>query len=83
MIQMLDCDAVMRQLWDYLDSELTPDRMEAIGAHVKDCQRCQPQVHFERAFLAALAGVRRDHSNPRGLALRVRGKLRELGYTVE
>ena len=39
---MLDCDSVMRQLWDYLDGELTEDRMEAIRAHLAMCSRCMP-----------------------------------------
>ena len=30
MKQMIDCDGVMRQLWDYLDGELSDDKMEAI-----------------------------------------------------
>ena len=28
---MLDCEAVMRQLWDFLDEELTPARMGSRG----------------------------------------------------
>lgn len=47
---MLDCDAVMRQLWDYLDGELTPARTEAIREHLALCARCFPQLEFERAF---------------------------------
>jgi anti-sigma factor RsiW len=34
MTEMLDCDAVMRQLWDYLDGELTAEREQAIRAHL-------------------------------------------------
>jgi hypothetical protein len=52
---MLDCEAVMKQLWDYLDQELTPDRMQLIEAHVHLCERCSPQVAFERSFLRALS----------------------------
>jgi anti-sigma factor (TIGR02949 family) len=58
---MLDCDAVMRQLWDYLDAELTPERMEQIGAHLAICKRCYPQYQFERSFLDVLASARKDH----------------------
>lgn len=58
---MLDCESVMRQLWDYLDGELTPDRMVAIRAHVEMCTRCYPQCEFERSFLDAVATSAREH----------------------
>lgn len=71
MMPMLDCDTVMRQLWDYLDGELSPERMAAIHAHLAVCKRCFPQYEFERAFLDALDRARREHSNPSRLRERV------------
>ena len=82
MMPMLDCDAVMRQLWDYLDGELTDDRMEAIRAHLSMCKRCTPQAEFERAFLRAVAQARQEHSNPAGIAHRVREALTARGYSL-
>jgi anti-sigma factor (TIGR02949 family) len=79
---MLDCDAVMRQLWDYLDDELTPERMEAIREHLKVCKRCQPHAHFERTFLSALSRVRREHSDPLAVAQRVRAALVARGFSI-
>ena len=79
---MLDCDSVMRQLWDFLDDELTADRMEAIREHLTMCGRCQPQAEFEQAFLKALARARREHSRPLSLAQRVRTALAARGYTA-
>ena len=70
---MLDCESVMRQLWDYLDGELTPDRMAAMRAHLEVCKRCHPQYEFERAFLDAVAATARAHSDPD----RLREKLAE------
>lgn len=67
---MLDCEAVMRQLWDYLDGELTPERTRQLAAHLAVCQRCHPQMAFEQAFLAVLAAARR--SGPPSPALRRR-----------
>lgn len=61
---MLDCESVMRQLWDYVDSELTPERMEQIRQHISMCKRCYPQYEFERSFVDALAARRRDHPDP-------------------
>lgn len=82
MMPMLDCDTVMRQLWDFLDEELTPDRMEAIREHLKMCERCHPHAEFERSFLRAVAKVRRDHSNPASAAQRVREALAARGYSA-
>jgi anti-sigma factor (TIGR02949 family) len=77
--EMLDCDTVMQQLWDYLDEELTPDRMTAIRAHLAMCARCYPQYEFERAFLVALSGAQAEHSNPEALRKRVAVALRADG----
>lgn len=70
---MIDCHSVMRQLWDHVDGELTPDRAEAIEAHLKMCERCYPQYQFERTFLDQLGKLRREHSD----LGRLRGKLLE------
>lgn len=79
---MLDCDAVMRQLWDYLDGELTPERMDAIRAHLSMCDRCQPQAEFERAFLDVLAAERTPPRDTTALSARVRGALGARGYSI-
>lgn len=78
---MLDCESVMRQLWDYLDGELTPDRMAAIRAHLELCKRCYPQYEFEQSFLAAVAARRRQHSDPQRLRARVADALRAQGLS--
>lgn len=82
MTEMLDCDAVMRQLWDYLDGELSPEREEAIRAHLAMCQRCYPQYDFERGFLTSLAASRREHSRPQAVKARVLAALRAEGFAA-
>jgi anti-sigma factor (TIGR02949 family) len=82
MTEMLDCDAVMRQLWDYLDGELSPEREESIHAHLAVCQRCYPQYDFERAFLKALAASRREHSRPQDVKARVLAALQAEGFAA-
>ena len=82
MTEMLDCEAVMRQLWDYLDGELTPDREEAVRAHLAMCSRCQPQQDFEQSFLRALSVSRREHSRPDLIKARVLAALRAEGFAA-
>ena len=69
----------MQQLWDYLDEELTPDRMAALRAHLEMCQRCHPQYEFERSFLDAVAASAREHSNPERLRTKLLDALRSQG----
>ncbi|HJR63737.1 MAG TPA: zf-HC2 domain-containing protein [Gemmatimonadaceae bacterium] len=77
---MLDCDAVMRQLWDYLDGELTSDRVAAIRAHLALCERCYPQYEFERTFLETVARARREHPDPGRVQEHVMAALRADGF---
>lgn len=82
MTEMLDCDAVMRQLWDYLDGEVTAEREAAIRAHLEVCQRCHPQYQFELAFQQALTATRRSHSRPESLRRNVLAALRAEGFAI-
>ena len=77
--EMLDCETVMQQLWDYLDEELSPDRMAAIRQHLAMCARCYPQYEFEQSFLTALDRAKQEHSDPAGLRDRVAASLRAEG----
>jgi anti-sigma factor (TIGR02949 family) len=76
----LDCVAAMRQLWDYLDGELGPERMEAVRTHLSVCARCYPHHDFERAFLDALAGTRSERAAPETVRRRVVAALRDAGF---
>lgn len=78
----LDCVDVVRQLWDYLDGELTDERMGAIRAHLEQCRDCYPHFDFERAFLDAVAATRREHPAPNMVRRKVMAKLRQAGLMV-
>lgn len=70
---MVSCRDVIGQLWDYLDGELPPERVEEFAAHLAECARCYPQFRFEFAFLEALARQRdRLSGPPRPLVERLR-----------
>ena len=61
---MISCREVIEQLWDYLDGELAPERMEEIAAHLAECARCYPQYRFEFSFLEAFARHREKLPGP-------------------
>jgi len=61
---MVSCREVIEELWDYLDGELPPERMEDLAAHLAECARCYPRYRFEFAFLEALARQRDGFPGP-------------------
>lgn len=77
---MLDCDAVVRELWDFLDGELSASRVAQVEAHVKLCDRCAPHVALGRAFKAALHTARQEMAAPAHLGPRVREALVAQGF---
>ena len=72
---MLDCEAVMRQLWDYLDRELTADNMHELESHLEQCEKCRPQAEFRRAFRGAIHEACEDVGDTTALTARIRAAL--------
>jgi mycothiol system anti-sigma-R factor len=52
---MMDCQHVMKRLWEYLDGELPSSEVPALREHLAECARCYPQYRFQLAFLAVVA----------------------------
>lgn len=57
--ELLPCDQVIAQLWEYIDGEISEERARLIRAHLDACGHCFPQHDYQRAFL----GFLRLHSN--------------------
>lgn len=72
---MLDCETVMRRLWDYLDGALTTERMREIEAHLGACAQCHPEVDFRRAFQHAVLASRPEAGDVTALSQRIRTAL--------
>lgn len=77
------CVAAVRQLWDYLDAELTEARMEQVRHHLAVCQRCLPHYEFGRTLLAALAERRATDELPEPVRTRVMHALAGAGFGAE
>ena len=54
----IDCRTAVQQLWDYLDEELTPERMNDVRGHLERCKSCLPHHDYAQAFLAALSNAK-------------------------
>ncbi|MBK6489221.1 MAG: zf-HC2 domain-containing protein [Gemmatimonadetes bacterium] len=79
---MLDCRSAMQQLWDYVDGELTAERMQAVERHLDACANCHPHAEFAERFLAALHQTREDRSCPQDVRAKVMASLRDAGMKV-
>jgi anti-sigma factor (TIGR02949 family) len=79
----IDCRTAVQQLWDYLDHELTPERMDAVRGHLERCGRCLPHHDYARTFLAALAAAKEGEPKaPDVLRRRVMENLRAAGFSA-
>ena len=79
----IDCRTAVQQLWDYLDEELTPERMDNVRRHLERCGSCLPHHDYARVFLAALAAARAaDARAPDALRHRVMENLRAAGFNA-
>ena len=76
----MDCEAVVRRLWAYLDGALGDAELRAVDAHLAECVHCPPHFAFERAFLRAVAAARVEHGEPARLRARVLDALAADGF---
>ena len=80
MTEKVDCAAAMRNLWEFLDEELSDDRMREMRRHLECCQRCWPHYDFDRAFLAAVSRVGTARGCPEEVRRQVLTALRDAGF---
>ena len=79
----IDCRTAVQQLWDYLDEELTPERMNDVRGHLERCKSCLPHHDYARAFLAALSEAKKNDARaPDALRKRVMDNLRAAGFSA-
>ena len=76
----IDCLTAIRQLWDYLDEELTPDREAMVRQHLQKCARCLPHHDFGRQFLDAVRATREERLMPAEVKARVMEMLAGAGF---
>jgi anti-sigma factor (TIGR02949 family) len=67
----IDCDQAVKQLYSYLDEEITPEVQKAIDSHLEECADCFGHYEFERAFLRFLEARCRAGGAPPELCKRI------------
>jgi anti-sigma factor (TIGR02949 family) len=79
----IDCRTALEQLWEYLDGELSPERMIAVQTHVTLCAKCYPEYDFERAFLEAVGNCRKSQCASHRLRRKLTDALQTLGFRLK
>lgn len=76
------CEAVVRQLWPYLDGVVDESMRETIVAHLEACSMCQSHFEFASAFLEAVARSRSAVPDDDQLRARVLQALGSEGFKL-
>lgn len=79
---MVDCRSAMQQLWDFVDGELTPERLAAVERHLTICSHCHPHAEFAERFLAAVHETRQAGGCPEATRRKVMEQLRAAGLAM-
>lgn len=56
----VDCTEAVRQLYDFLDGELTEDRRRDIATHLDDCGPCADAAGFEAELRVVISSRCKD-----------------------
>jgi anti-sigma factor (TIGR02949 family) len=75
----LDCAAVVRSLWEYLDGRASAELVGGIEEHLDRCEGCRAHFAFEERLVQTIAALRREHSDPARLREAVLRALRDAG----
>jgi anti-sigma factor (TIGR02949 family) len=72
----VDCEHVVRALWDYLDRELDEADRAVVDTHLAACDHCRAHAVFERQLIDAIRRLRTQHDEPDLARTRVLDMLR-------
>jgi anti-sigma factor (TIGR02949 family) len=77
-----ECEAVVRQLWPYLDGVISESQRERILRHLELCADCTSHFEFAHAFLDAVAATASRVDETEVLRDRVLGALAAEGFVA-
>ena len=75
----MNCEEVVRAMWDHLDGRCEPQRHALIEEHLALCEGCRSHAEFERKLIAKLAETGALGADPADLRARVLAALRGEG----
>ena len=68
---MADCEATLRELFVFLDGELTSEEQDDIVAHLNTCTDCQGAFEFHLELKTAVAEKCRNDDMPPSLMAKI------------
>ncbi len=68
----MDCNEVKRQLFLYLDRELTMEEISTVETHLYHCPPCEHRFHFEGRILRVVKASAASETAPAHLLQRIR-----------
>ena len=77
-IDCVTCEEALRQLDDYLDSELDEHQMATVRKHLKECEACEGGSAFEESVFTCVKEKLQTLPLPEGLKDRVFERINEL-----
>jgi mycothiol system anti-sigma-R factor len=77
---MIDCRVALARLYEYLDSELAPEQVEAVKQHLEACRPCFQLFEFERLLAEYMRKAAAGPAAGEPLKARIAERLRELEH---
>ena len=77
-----ECEAIVRQLWPFVDGKLPDSDRERVTRHLEECANCLSHFDFARAFLDAVHAARPEAKDDEALRARVLAALSNQGLHV-
>ena len=74
------CETVVRQLWQYLDGSVPPEKRDLVEGHLEVCVGCASHFEFAREFLDAVAASPAEGRGDQRLRARVIAALGKEGF---
>lgn len=59
----LNCEEVLKKLFDYIDGEIDGMEAEALEVHLRDCRHCFDRVEFERLLKNRIRALKKEESS--------------------
>lgn len=78
--RLLDCEEVVRALWEYLDGHANDELRAGIDEHLARCDGCRAHFEFERRLVRALGDLRTRHLDAARLRAEVLAVLGDAGF---
>lgn len=74
---IVDCEQAKKHVHDYLQRELTEAELDAITAHIANCDHCEWEYDFE-SVLNRVIKVSCNEAPPEEIAERILAKIRSI-----